>query len=355
MRRGDDGLRFYRLLRDFLHKSLAVQRRCSPVTVRNYTDSLNRFRLYLRDERGVPFDRVDFGCFSRQVVYDFCVWLRDERALSPSTVNLRLSAIKSFLRYCGEEDPSLGCHYLEVRTIHRFKGRPEQRLEYLTPAQLAALFARPDTATRLGRRNQYIMIHAYETGCRNEELVGMTLGDVVRNDGNVQARIHGKGDKVRYVPFAEDAVPHLDAYLAEFHPDGRNGDPLFYTVHGGERTRMSQRTVNAFLARYAAELHAEDPSFPASVHCHVLRHSIGMAMFKAGIPLPYIQDFLGHASIQSTQIYAHADAESLREALEAVGHELLPDREPRAGSPARNGGKRWKGREQYLLEYCGLG
>lgn len=59
---------------------------------------------------------------------------------------------------------------------------------------------------------------------------------------------------------------------------------------------------HSFLASYAKELHKVDPSFPEELHCHVFRHSIGMAMFKAGIPLPYIKDFLGHSSIDSRYI-----------------------------------------------------
>lgn len=353
MKIGEAELYFYKLLRDFLHKNLVVQRRCSPITVKNYTDSLKQFRLYLKHEQGIPFDKLGFEHFSRQYVYNFCTWLRDEKLLSTSTINLRLCAIKAFLRYCGEENPELFTYYLKVTTIHRFKGKSNPKLEYLTLPQLEALFAYPDTTTKLGRRNQYIMIHAYETGCRNEELVGMTLGDVIRNGKDVQIRIHGKGSKIRYIPFAKDAVEHLDAYLCEFHPHGQNEDYLFYTVHNGKHTKMSQRTVNSFLAKYAADLHTLDSTFPENVHCHVFRHSIGMAMFKAGIPLPYIQDFLGHTSIQSTSIYAHADAEAMQKALEVVGQDLLPESKDDA-VPKKAKGKRWKDKESYLLEYCGL-
>lgn len=114
--------------------------------------------------------------------------------------------------------------YLKVKSIHQFKGKTDPKLEYLTPDQLETIFTAPDTKTRNGRRNQYFMIHAYETGGRVEELVSMTLGDIVRNGPGVQIRLHGKGNKTRYIPFPAEAIPHLDAYLAEFHPDGKNDD-----------------------------------------------------------------------------------------------------------------------------------
>ena len=100
-------LYFYELLRDFLYKYLVIQRKFSPATVKNYTDSLDLYRLYLRDQKGIPFDKVGFHCFRKDPVYDFCVWLRDDQLKAINTVNLRLAAIKAFLRYCSEEDVAL--------------------------------------------------------------------------------------------------------------------------------------------------------------------------------------------------------------------------------------------------------
>ncbi len=347
-------LYFYELLRDFLYKYLIVQRRFTPATVKNYTDSLDQFRIYLKEQKGISFDKVGFSCFSKEMVYDFCIWLRDSKKKATNTVNLRLSAIKSFLTYCSEEDVSLSELYIKVKSIHRFKGKSDPKLEYLKPAQIEAVFAIPDTTTRNGRRNQYFMIHAYETGGRIEELISMTLGDIIRNGSNVQIRLHGKGNKTRYNPLPADVIPHLDAYLAEFHPFMKNDDYLFYTIHDGKPTKMSQRTVNAFLYEYSRKLHKSDPTFPEKLHCHVFRHSIGMAMYKAGIPLPYIKDFLGHSSLDSTSIYAHADNEAMAEALRSVDQDALPEKDDK-GNIISTPEKKWKGKEEYLISFCGFG
>lgn len=346
-------LYFYEMLRDFLHKYLVIQRRFSTATVKNYTDSLNQYRQYLREQKGIPFDKVGFHCFTKEMVYDFCIWLRDSQSKAVNTINLRLSAIKSFLCYCSEEDVALSGLYLKVKSIHRFKGKTDPKLEYLSQGQLETVFAAPDTSARNGRRNQYFMIHAYETGGRVEELVSMTLGDIIRNGNSVQVRLHGKGDKTRYNPLPAEVVPHLDAYLAEFHPAGRNEDYLFYTIHAGKHTKMAPRTVNSFLSTYAKQLHERDPSFPEKLHCHVFRHSIGMAMYKAGIPISYIKDFLGHSSLDSTAVYAHADNEAMAEALRSVDQEALPEKDDN-GNIVSVPEKRWKGKEEYLLHFCGL-
>lgn len=347
-------LYFYEMLRDFLHKYMIVQRKFSAATVKNYTDSLDQYRQYLRDQKGIPFDKVGFHCFTKEMIYDFCIWLRDSQLKAVNTINIRLSAIKSFLCYCSEEDVTLSELYLKAGSIHRFNGKKDPKLEYLKAGQLETVFAAPDTSLSNGRRNQYFMIHAYETGGRVEELVSMTLGDIIRNGDSVQIRLHGKGDKTRYNPLPTEVVPHLDAYLAEFHPDGQNEDYLFYTTHNGKHTKMSPRTVNSFLSAYAKQLHEADSSFPENLHAHVFRHSIGMAMYKAGIPLSYIKDFLGHSSIDSTAIYAHADNEAMEEALRSVDQEALPKKDDH-GNVISVPEKKWKGKEEYLLHFCGIG
>lgn len=347
------GLYFYEMLRDFLHKYLVVRRKFSNATVNNYRISLDQYRKYLKEQKGIPFDKVDFHCFSKEMVYDYCIWLRDSQSKSVNTINLRLSAIKSFLCYCSEEDLALSEMYLKVKSIHRFKGKADPKLEYLKQKQLETVFAAPDTTTRNGRRNQYFMIHAYETGGRVEELVSMTLGDIIRNGNSVQIRLHGKGNKTRYIPLPSEVLPHLNAYLAEFHPADKNEDYLFYTIHNGQHTKMSPRTVNSFLSSYAKKLHMVDSSFPEDLHCHVFRHSIGMAMYKAGIPISYIKDFLGHASIDSTAIYAHADIDAMEAALRSVDQDALPEKD-NEGNIISLPQKKWKGKEEYLLHFCGF-
>ena len=139
-----------------------MRKRQFLASIISYTDSLDQYRQYLRDQKGIPFDKVGFHCFTKEMIYGFCVWLRDSQNKAVNTINLRLSAIRSFLCYCSEEDVALSELYLKAKSIHRFKGKIDPKLEYLTPDQLETVFAAPDTKTWNGRRNQYFMIHAYE-------------------------------------------------------------------------------------------------------------------------------------------------------------------------------------------------
>lgn len=218
MARRDDAPKFHGLLSLFLNEHLPVRRKSSDKTIRSYRQSIKQFAAWNREQRGVRFDHMGFGDLSRDVVYDFLVWLRDERGLSPQTLNLRLSAIKAFLRFCGEEDVELAGLYLSVSSIRPFKGSKSPGIEFLEPEQLKELFAEPDASTKLGRRDRFLMILAYESGARMQELIDLTCGCVQERGGYITLKVHGKGDKVRIVPLASQAVEHLDAYLSEFHP-----------------------------------------------------------------------------------------------------------------------------------------
>jgi integrase/recombinase XerD len=338
---------FYQMLRSFFADHLITRRNFSDKTVRAYRQTLNLLRNYLREEKNISFDHVDFHCFSRDKVYDFLIWLKDIRKSSAQTLNLRLSAIKSFLKYCGEEDMELMAIYFDVAGIHSFKGTKKPYVEYLTPAQLKLLFSLPDMTTKLGRRDRFFMILAYETGARMQELLDLQLGYIIRSDTGVKLRIHGKGNKTRYVPLLGSTIGHMDSYLKEFHKDSPNDAFLFYTLHNMQKTQMKPGTVDYFLKKYGKLAHEVDSAFWKGLHAHMFRHSIAMAMYKKGIPISYIRDFLGHSSIETTTIYSYSDEETITKALESIVQKKTNDQ-------ATVKHKAWKGKEQYLLEYCGL-
>ena len=342
-----DNEHFYQLMHGYFMEYLIIRRQASRCTVSTYRQSINDFRKYLKDQYNITFSDMDFSSFSKDNVYNFLVYLRDEKHLSVSTLNLRLAAIKSFMRYCSDEDPAITSLYLNLKKINKFKDSEQRsmRIEYLNEEQLKLLFSLPDTDLRQERRNLFIMILLYETGARIEEFLNIRLSDIIRQD-TVRIRLHGKGDKVRYIPLLSDVIPYLDAYMAEFHPNCQTSDLLFYTIHQSEHTKMTDGTVNHILKKYAKKAAETDPLFPQDLHCHTMRHSIAMAMYKKGIPLTYIKDFLGHASLNSVAVYAHADDDTIAEALETANADM--DIRPVSSE------KKWKGHEDDLLKYCGL-
>lgn len=344
MKKSEKELLFFQMIHNYFSVHLPIRLTASPKTIRTYKTALNQMRLYLAEVKGISFTEMGFDCFNRETIYDFLIYMRDEKHSSVNTLNNRLAAIRTFLQYCSDEDMELTALYVDAQKIRQFKGTKKPKVEYLTENQLKLIYSVPDTSTAIGRRNRFMMIFLYETGARIDELLNIRLSDVIQTDGTPQLKITGKGRKVRYVPIMEDALKHLDAYISEYHQDSSEHALMFYTIHQGEPTQMTPANVDNMLKKYAALAKESDPLFPSHLHAHMFRHSIAMAMYKKGVPLSYIRDFLGHKSIDTVKIYAYADGETIEEALKKVDHKEWNSESQ----------KKWKGKESELLQYCCL-
>lgn len=155
----------------------------------------------------------------------------------------------------------------------------------------------------------------YDTAARCQEVVDLKLSDIDLKKGCVY--ITGKGDKTRVVPIMPKTAEHIRRYIDKFHSlSERNlNDHLFYTVSHGERHRMSEDNVAAFVKKYGEAAKAISPGIPDRVHPHMLRHTRAMHLYQGGMPMPLLSDFLGHVNMDTTKIYAYADTNMKREAI----------------------------------------
>ena len=155
----------------------------------------------------------------------------------------------------------------------------------------------------------------------------------------------GKGSKPRRLPISGETAQHFGRYAAVFHPSPEPATPMFCTVRNHRPTRMSDDNVARFIRQHATAARASCPDVPARVHPHMLRHSRAMHLYQAGMPLALLTEWLGHADPETTLIYAHADTETKRRALEkassATTHSPLP-------APL------WHDREDIIQRLCGL-
>lgn len=301
-----------------------MRRKASDKTIRSCRQPARRLAARGREERGAGFDETGLSDLSRDAACALLVWPGDGRGLSPQTPSLRLSATEAFLRFCGEEDAGLAGPCLSVSSARPSRGASSPGTEHLEPVQSGEPLSEPDVSTRVGRRDRFLMTLAHESGTRTQELLDLTCDRVGECGGYVTPGAHGKGGKARIVPLASQAAGHLDAHVAESRPG----------------------TVDHLPRKYAASTRARDPSFPEGLHAHTLRHGIATAMYRAGSPIPYTRDFLGHADPSTTMACAHADGGAIASAVEAASRQVA--------TPVTPAEKRWKGREQYLLELCGL-
>jgi site-specific recombinase XerD len=299
----------------FLTHHLAAQRNLSPNTIKAYRDVFTLFLRFCRDVQGIAPERLRLEQIDVSLVESFLDHLETERKSSPRTRNHRLATLHAFFRYVQAEEPA---HIFQCQKILAIPLRRHAHgaVGYLSKEELAEILAQPDLRTREGRRDAVLLSVLYDTGARVQELIDLSVGDV-RLDPPPQVRLLGKGRKVRAVPLMDNTVQLLRDHLLENHLDRPEqvDKPLFQNVRN---QRLSRSGIRYILQKYLVRARSKLPSLNRTLSPHTLRHAKGMHLLQSGISLDMIRDFLGHVDVKTTQIYARANLEMKRQALEKI-------------------------------------
>jgi site-specific recombinase XerD len=304
---------FWTMARHYLHDYMPVTRNLSDKSVEAYKQSLKTFLLFLEEKKNLREEKVTFDAFTRDNISAFVSWLKD-KGYASKTINLKLTAIRSFLKYCSEEDFELYGVYSEVCTVKKLK-EEKKPIEYLQPAATAAILSAYDTRTIKHRRNRMMLIMLYDTGARVQELANLNISSLHLQHDNPFVTLIGKGRKSRNVPLLKKTVKHLEGYLKEFHSKNEEC-PLFYSLLDGKPHRLSTDSISLILKTAADNARKICPQVPEDVHCHMMRKTKAMDLYKNGVPLPFIMQLLGHESMSTTSgFYAFATLEMMSEAM----------------------------------------
>lgn len=301
---------------DFLTHYLTAQRNVSPNTVKAYRDVFTLLLRYCRDIQSIPPEKLRLEQIDVELVEAFLDYLEKQRGAVIRTRNHRLAALHAFFRYVQSEQPDcmLQCQKILAIPLRRYV-RPV--IGYLPKADLAAILAAPDLRRRDGRRDAVLLSVLYDTGARVQELIDLSVGDV-RLDEPAQVRLLGKGRKMRAVPLMKETVELLRDHFVENNlgrPE-QYDQPLFRNAHGRRLSRSGMRYI---VQKYARKARDRSTGAQHKVSPHTFRHSKGMHLFQSGVSLEIIRDFLGHEDTKTTQIYARANLEMKRKALEGTG------------------------------------
>jgi len=319
------GTDFAKHLSKFLSEYLPYERNMSPNTVASYRDTFVQYINYMKDVQNIKVERLTLDMLTRQRVLDFLSWVQKERCCGIATRNHRLASIHSFISYLQYEE----IHHLdEWQKIHSIKAMKDEKktISYLTTEGIKLLLEQPDSTTGNGRRNLALLTLMYDTGARVQEMIDLTPESLKIESKPYTIRLFGKGKKSRIVPLMEEQIIILKRYMEENHlfENHKQKHPLFFNSRNERLTRAGVTYIFKTYADMARQVNQE--LIPCIISCHSLRHSKAMHLLQSGVNIVYIRDLLGHASTQTTDIYARADSKQKREALEKAYLDLVPEK-----------------------------
>ena len=313
-------------LTNYLSKYLPGEVGASKNTLLSYRDTFSLFLRYAKSNEGIKEEKLTLNKIDTAFIIRFLSWVENERCCSISTRNQRLAALHAFFSYAQPLVPELLFQIQGVLSIPMKKQR-QVVMKFLSDEGVKALLAEPDLSTKAGRKHLMILSFLFETGCRVQEVVDMTVADAMYN-ANTVAKITGKGGKSRFVPLNADFVRLLKQYIEEFELDHtvKLMEPLFSSHLGRKYTRQG---ISHVLVKYAELARSKHPDLiPEKLSPHALRHSRAVFLLRSGVDLIYIRDILGHVSVQTTEIYARVDGEMKRKALEKATGNNISDTMP---------------------------
>jgi len=297
------------LLQAFFMDRLLRQQRASPNTVAGYRDSFRLLFRFAKERLSKAPSNLTIEDLNVSFIGDFLDHLENRRKNSARTRNIRLAAIHSFFQYVAFEEPAhaLLCQRILAMPAKRHERRP---IEFLNREEIDALLGAVDLSTWIGRRDRALLLLTVQTGLRVSELTGLTCQDVVLGTG---AHVHcqGKGRKHRCTPLRPETVKTLEAWMRE--RQGDPDDPLFASIRGG---KLSRDAVECLVEKYISIAADKCQSLKRkNVSPHALRHSAAMDLLQNGVDRTVIALWLGHESVETTQIYLHADMKLKEKAL----------------------------------------
>jgi integrase/recombinase XerD len=322
-------------VRRFLLEHLITNLNSARNTQRSYRDTLVLLIPYLSRQAHKEADKLSVNDLSADLVRSFLLYLEEERRCSIATRNQRLAAIHALAQFIGLISPEHIVWSGQIRAIP-FKKAPQTQITYLEKAEMDALLSAPNRETAQGRRDYALLLFLYNSGARADEAAQLTIADLqiaaVPKRHESLVLLHGKGNKTRRCPLWSQTVEELTPLI-----EGRGKtEHVFLNRRGQPITRFG---IHTMVERYAQRLLQSMPSLQNKrISPHVIRHSTATHLLRAGVDINTIRAWLGHVSLNTTNIYAEVDMEMKAKALAHC--EIPPTKTPR---------KRWRDDKELMI------
>jgi integrase/recombinase XerD len=298
-------------VRRFLSEHLVHERGVSRNTQQSYRDTFCLFLPFVAAQRKTAVDKLVIDDLSPNIVSGFLSHLEQARSCSVATRNQRLAALHAFARFTGECSPEHVEWCRQIRVVP-FKRAWKNPLPYMEKDELDGLLGAPDRTSEQGRRDYALLLFLYNSGARATEAARVAIEDLTWDStGTGSVKILGKGRKVRFCPLWRKTMTELQPLIR-----GRGTvDTLFLNRYGEAMTRFG---IHAVVARHTEAAAEKIPSLKAKrISPHTIRHTTATHLLRSGVDINTIRAWLGHVSIDTTNIYAETDLATKAKALAA--------------------------------------
>jgi integrase/recombinase XerD len=305
------------LVTAFFRKHLAAEKGVSKHTIASYSYTFKFLCRYVSGRLGKTPSALCLEDLDARVIRDFLEHRERESGNTPRTRNLRLTAIRSFMKYVEYEVPSALDQIRQIRALSN-KRTQDRLVNHLTREEMKMVLDIPEPSTRHGVRDQAMLYLGFAAGLRVSELVGLRLDDTELDGPYPSILVHGKARKQRRLPLWKEATRALRAWLAV-----RGSVPtpeVFLNARGEALTASGFRYI---VTKHVRAATSQCPSLSKKhVSPHVLRHTCAMNSLQATGDIRKVALWLGHSSLKSTEIYLRADP---TEKLKAIEKALPPE------------------------------
>ena len=300
---------FASLVQQFFTGYLVTQRAVSPRTVACYRDALMLFLDFSTQRLKKTASSLELNDIQPDLILAFLDHLEHDRHNAVRSRNLRLTALRAFLKFAGRRDVA-SLHVIEQALAVPMKRFERPMLGFLTREEMLAVLGQPGE-TWTSQRDHLLLAMLYNTGARVSEIIGVRVSDVVL-DGGACVHLHGKGRKQRSVPLWHTTVAEVRAWLRR-NPTLR-GDATLLPNREGQA--MSRSNVVQRLELAVERAANQAPTLlKKRISPHTLRHTTAMSLLQSGVPFNVIALWLGHESTTTTHRYVEADLAMKEKAL----------------------------------------
>lgn len=312
-----------KLLHAFFHDWMGQQRNLSRHTVLSYRDTWKLLLGFVAARKRREIARLSLSDVGAGEVLAFLQHLENERMISVGTRNCRLAAIHSFFAFVARREPLAIAQCTEIARIP-VKKMHRPVMCYLDADEITAILRQPDRANSEGQRDHALLGFLYNTGARIQEALNVRPRSI-RFESPAQVELLGKGRKSRVCPLWPETIDLLRALLRR--QPRLDDQPIFVNRYGRP---LSAAGVRFKLKHYVQAAAKEVPSLAKKrVGPHTFRHSVGVQLVAAGVDVSVIRNWLGHARLDTTNLYARANLETKRKALDQVDPTTRPSKPPR--------------------------